>query len=154
MIVAGDGDIKTMNDLIDDLGLQSIVSYRGWVIGNEKQELLKTSDVFVLPSYNEGLPISILEAMTHGMPIISTPVGGIPEIVVPGRNGYLVEPGDVLSLSRSLEKFILNHGLVASMGQSSLSLITPFLSGQVMTKLERLYSELLENHDCINGDLK
>lgn len=125
LIVGGDGDISRLNETITNLKLQNVVFYKGWVTGKEKYDLLRTSDVYVLPSYNEGLPISILEAMSYGMPIISTPVGGIPEVVKDGENGFMNKPGDFLSLSNSLDRFISNQELLISFGKSQVILLSP-----------------------------
>lgn len=69
-----DGDIKTF---IRNHQLEDFVSYEGWISGEKKTECLNWEDVYILPSYNEGLPIAILEAMSYKHPVISTPVGGI-----------------------------------------------------------------------------
>ena len=94
LYIGGNGEIEHVKQLIKEYGIADIVIFEGWVSGDKKIELLNKSDAYILPSYKEGLPISILEAMSYGMPIISTPVGGIPEIVSNGENGYLVEPGN------------------------------------------------------------
>lgn len=60
----------------------------------------------VLPSYNEGLPMAVLEAMSYGLPIVSTKVGDIPVAVKDGVNGYIVEPGDIVALKDSLQKML------------------------------------------------
>ena len=73
-----DGDIKAY---IRENGLESFVTYEGWIAGQKKIDCLNWEDVYILPSYNEGLPIAILEAMAYSHPVISTPVGGIPEII-------------------------------------------------------------------------
>ena len=86
-----DGDIKAY---IRENGLESFVTYEGWIAGQKKIDGLNWEDVYILPSYNEGLPIAILEAMAYSHPVISTPVGGIPEIIKSGENGILVQPGD------------------------------------------------------------
>lgn len=77
-----DGDIKAY---IRENGLESFVTYEGWIAGQKKIDCLNWEDVYILPSYNEGLPIAILEAMAYSHPIISTPVGGIPEIIKSGE---------------------------------------------------------------------
>lgn len=66
--------------------------------------MLNGADVYVLPSYKEGLPISILEAMSYSLPVISTRVGGIPEIIMNGKNGLLINPGDKEALYESIIK--------------------------------------------------
>ena len=80
----------------------------GWIDFNNKIELLKKVIAVILPSYNEGLPMAILEGMAAGKTIISTNVGGIPEVVSDGENGILIEPGDILGLKEALIKVIEN----------------------------------------------
>ena len=72
--IGGNKNEEKLKKQIKDFNIQEIVTFEGWVSGNKKLELLNWADVFILPSFNEGLPISILEAMSYGMPIISTPV--------------------------------------------------------------------------------
>jgi Glycosyltransferase len=91
--IGGNGQVERLLETIRTDSLEGIVSFEGFVSGTKKEKLLAHSDIFILPSFNEGLPISILEAMSHGCAIVSTPVGGIPE-VVSDANGLLVEPGD------------------------------------------------------------
>ena len=76
--------------------------FPGWVRGEEKDRLLREADVFFLPSYNEGMPMSVLDAMGYGLPVVTTNVGGIPKIVHVGENGYCCNPGDVHSFSESI----------------------------------------------------
>ena len=85
-------------------GLQDVVCYEGWVDLSRKSYLLNLCRLYILPSYIEGLPISILEAMSYGEAILSTPIGGIPEVVTPDI-GKLVSPGDVSALAVQLREF-------------------------------------------------
>ena len=87
----GDGDIrKDLEDLVTQKSLGSYISFVG--MSNEVPAYLKKSDIFILPSEDEGLPMSILEAMREGLPIVSTPVGGIPEMIEDGVQGILIDP--------------------------------------------------------------
>lgn len=70
--------------------------------GREKVDLFQSAMIYILPSYGENLPFSLLEAMALGLPVVTTPVGAIPEIVKDGQNGFLVEPGDVRALASSV----------------------------------------------------
>ena len=154
LTVGGDGDVDSLKAAVSEYSFEQIISYRGWVTGKEKHDLLSSSDVFVLPSYNEGLPISILEAMTYGLPIVATPVGGIPEIVKDGVNGYLNAAGDVASLAKSLEKCLVEHEVVKSFGKRSIDLVAPYLQDNVMAKLNELYTKLLEDQIKSKPELK
>lgn len=89
--VVGDGEIDKARELAAS---SPAIRVHGWISLEEKNELLSNSHVFVLPSYNEGLPMSVLEGMSHGLAIIATPVGGIPELIQNGENGVLVPPGN------------------------------------------------------------
>jgi glycosyltransferase involved in cell wall biosynthesis len=94
------------------------VEYLGYISEREKQELLSKSSIFVLPSYAEGLPIAMLEAMAGGNAIVSTPVGSIPE-VIGKENGVLVEPGDTDQLADALAELIVSPERIVVMGQAN-----------------------------------
>ena len=94
LTVGGNGDISRFHKEIEMKNLKNHVTYVGWIVGDEKDKLLRNTDIFVLPSYGEGMPMTILEAMSYAIPVISTNVGGVPEIVVDGETGYLIEAGD------------------------------------------------------------
>ena len=79
--IGGVGEVDKIKAIIKNTGIDNIVKYDGWIVKDKKAELLSHANIFILPSYVEGLPISILEAMSYKMVIISTPVGGIPEVV-------------------------------------------------------------------------
>lgn len=83
-------------------GLEDIVSFRGWKSGSEKAELVRESQIAVMPSYNEGLPIAVLEEISYGMPVIATDVGDMASAVRNGVNGYLISPGQPEKLAEKL----------------------------------------------------
>ncbi len=98
----GDGELEIFEKLIQENNLQDKVKIKGWISGEQKNKAIKESDIYILPSYNEGLPMSILEAMACGLPVISTPIGGIAEAVKDGVNGYLIQPGDYEALTEKI----------------------------------------------------
>ena len=101
--IAGTGEEEEkLKELVTEKHLEDLVSFVGWVAGDKKRNLLLESQVLVSPSYNEGLPISILEAASYGMPIVSTDVGDISMIVRDGINGYLINPGEVEDLAKAI----------------------------------------------------
>ena len=83
LVLAGDGDVEGMRKLAAPSA--SRVRVLSWIDAHERDRLLAASDVFVLPSYAEGVPMSLLEAMAAGLPCITTPVGGIPDVLTPWR---------------------------------------------------------------------
>lgn len=93
--IAGDGKaFEEMKRLATELGIENRVKFLGWVKGQAKIDLLTSSDFFLLPSYNEGLPNALLEAMASGLACIATHVGAIPDVIEEGIDGLLIEPGD------------------------------------------------------------
>lgn len=150
--IGGNRNEKFLIDTIHNNKLEDIVKFEGWVSGEKKINLLNWADVFIIPSFNEGLPISILEAMSYGCAIISTPVGGIPE-VVNEKNGILVQPGNLDSIRNAMNTFIEQPELCKSCGKESCNIIKTFLPCNVFKKLTEIYCQLLK--DCeINGKKK
>ena len=93
---------EKLKQYVCEHSLEKIVKFNGWVSGERKEEMLRKANLLVLPSYTEGLPIAVLEAMSYGMPIISTQVGDLAELVKNGINGYLIQPGDINALSEHI----------------------------------------------------
>lgn len=99
LVLAGDGEMRAeLERLIDDYGLRGRVRITGWVSGDEVRSLLLASRGLVLPSFAEGLPVVIMEAMALARPVITTQVAGIPELVRDGAEGWVVPPGDCRAL--------------------------------------------------------
>jgi len=140
----GDGDYKHFQKLIESNNLQDKMFISGWISGDKKEKIIETSDIFVLPSYTEGLPISILEAMVNGLPIISTPVGGVPEAVIDEVNGFLIESGNYNALADKIELLANNKELRNKMGQESFNIAREkFDISVIVNQLKGIYEELL-----------
>lgn len=139
----GNEDEKIIKKILADNKLDDVARFEGWVTGVKKQQLQEWANTYILPSYNEGLPISILEALAYGMPVISTPVGGIPEVVKNGRNGVLVEPGNKEEIWAALKHYIDNPSCIETEGKESLKIVEPFTPNYVLAHLKRIYEELL-----------
>ena len=127
---------------IKSAGLEGIVKFEGWVSGEKKLNLLNWSDVYILPSFNEGLPISILESMSYGSPIISSEVGGIPEVVT--ENGILVTPGNADEIWSAMKRYVDQPELIEKEGKLSLENVRPYLPDSVMSHLQDIYLNMLE----------
>ena len=138
--IGGNKNEEALKEAIRAQHLEDCVHFNGFVSGDLKKELLSRSDVFVLPSYNEGLPISILEAMSYGCAIISTPVGGIPEVVK--DNGVLVQPGDIEGIAAAIAR-CGDEDACRKMGLSSLKMVEAFHPEVVMASLKQIYESLL-----------
>jgi glycosyltransferase involved in cell wall biosynthesis len=140
LLFGGDGEIKEIEARAAALGLSGKVKTLGWVKGSDKERSLSSAKIYALPSYNEGLPMSVLEAMAAGLPILSTLVGGIPEAVSDGIEGFLVEPGDINSLAERLEYLLLNDDLARKMGQAAREKVKQkFSTDAILPQIERIY---------------
>lgn len=140
----GDGNIEEFKKIINDNNLQEKVFVKGWISGKEKYEVLESADVLILPSYSEGLPMSVLEAAAHGLPVISTPVGGIPDAVEDGVNGFLIQPGDYKALAEKIDLLANDKDLREKMGRESYKIAKEKFDIQIITKqLQGLYDSLL-----------
>lgn len=143
-VLAGTGDIDGIKELTP-MSIKEHIVYPGWVRGGDKDRLLREADIFFLPSYNEGMPMSILDAMGYGLPIISTTVGGIPKIVHQGENGYICEPGDIVGLTNGIVRLLTNEEERNIAGEISVEIVRNGYSiNQNITKLERIYSRIVK----------
>ena len=111
LYIGGDGDIDKLNDFINQKNINNNVTYIGWVSGEEKNKYLEECSYFCLPSYNEGMPMSVLEGMAYKNVTISTNVGGIPQVIKDEENGFLIKPGDKEKLFEDIMKAIENEDL-------------------------------------------
>lgn len=135
-----DGDIKAY---IRENGLEDFVTYEGWIAGQKKIDCLNWEDVYILPSYNEGLPIAILEAMAYSHPVISTPVGGIPEVIKDGVNGKLVKPGDVNGIADAIRYYIEHNDRIPLEGKNAFEVVKDFFPEKVFYDLSTIYKRLI-----------
>lgn len=137
--LAGDGEIEKCKELVKKKKLGNNIIVVGWADFDKKIELLKKSSVLVLPSYNEGLPMAILEGMACGKAIISTTVGAIPE-VIKKENGILIKPGDITALASALQMYCLDEKAVEKAGRENIELINQKYSMKAMhQKLAQYY---------------
>lgn len=143
LIVGGNGETDRFKETVRNLGVDDFIDFRGWIMADDKNRLLAQCDVLMLPSFNEGLPISILEAFSYGKAVITSPVGGIPEIVTDGVNGTLVEPGNVSQIESAMRRYIGNPALAAEHGRHSVDIVEDFYPEAVAASLLSLYRSLL-----------
>jgi glycosyltransferase involved in cell wall biosynthesis len=111
-----DYTIEQAKNFCAEYGIAHLVDVVGPKFSTDKFEELETADIFVLPSFTECVPLSILEAMQFGLPVVATCVGGIPDILQEGENGLLVPPGSVKDLSARLKQLITNKSQRLQMG--------------------------------------
>lgn len=140
--VAGNGQVERLKNELLLNHLENLVIYEGWVDSAQKHDLLCTCDALILPSYIEGLPLSILEAMSYRKPVISTPVGGIPSMIEDQVNGFLVDPGDGSAFIERIIYLIENGSECLTMGDVSFNKINRHFPQSVAAELVDLYEGL------------
>lgn len=146
-VLAGAGsevDEKAIKQLVDENGVTDNVVFPGWVRGNEKDRLLRKADVFFLPSYNEGMPMSVLDAMGYGLPIVSTNAGGIPKIVRNEINGWCCEQGDILAFSTGIIGLLSDSNELQQYSQASFNIVKNGYSLEAHLKqIESAYEKIV-----------
>lgn len=148
VLVACSG-VEGLCALCQKKGLASIVRILGYLHGSDKTKVFSESDIFLLPSYAEGLPITMLEAMAAGLPIIATPVGAIPDVIQDGTNGFLIEAGDYQSLAEKILLLKDNPNLKRHMAENNVSVIKKrYEKSVILNKLDIEYNALLDNPCC------
>lgn len=120
--LAGGGRIDHYKRESAELGIADLCTFTGWISGTGLASLLQSADALVLPSFHEGLPMSILEALSAGVPVIATEVGSVPEVLSSGVDSLLLKPGDVAGLADAIETLVTDHALRASLGQAGRAL--------------------------------
>ena len=146
-VIAGEGSAKEDVQRLIQKSYIDNVRFPGWVRGAEKKKLLMESSVYFLPSYQEGMPMSILDAMGYGLPVVSTDIGGIPQIVRnsdDGENGILCRPGDKDAMADALLSYLTDEKLQHAAGVKSLEIVkNEYSLEKHIDKIEDVYSKLL-----------
>jgi glycosyltransferase involved in cell wall biosynthesis len=119
----GHGEIEQGRLLAKKLGIDRSVMFSGWINSEDMEYYYRAASIFCLPSYDEGLPMAVLEAMSYGLPVVCTPVGGLPDLISDGRNGFFAQPGDVQSIASQLLRLLRNPELATRTGVSAAQTI-------------------------------
>jgi glycosyltransferase involved in cell wall biosynthesis len=147
LVLAGDGsetDELQAHALARGLGPDA-VELPGWIGPERKLQLLSSACCFVLPSYHEGLPLAMLEAMTCGVPVVATPVGGIPEVVTDEVDALLVPPRDSQALAGALARVLNDRALAARLSDGGRRrALEDYSPAAIVKRVDAIYSELLE----------
>jgi glycosyltransferase involved in cell wall biosynthesis len=142
LIVAGGDDCAPYKIRAQELNITSRVEFTGWVSQEKAATLLAGSDALVLPSYDEGLPLVILEALGHGLPVVCTPVGEIPEFLTDGETALFVPPGDADAIAKSLASLMQEPELCLQLSRSGRELFDRRFSLQAFIRgLSAIYDQ-------------
>lgn len=144
IVFAGNGDISKGKAMAESFGITRQVVWLGWVDGTAKDRAFREATVFCLPSYAEGFPMSVLDAWMYGLPVITTPVGGIPDVAKDGENMLLFNPGDVEALAACMKRMMESEQLRKDIGKESLCLANGLFNiKNCNAEIEKLYAEIL-----------
>ena len=145
IVFGGDGEVEKNKQLAEELGIADRCEFHGWVAGDKREALFERAAVYCLPSKNEGMPMSVLEAMARGIPSIATSVGGIPQVIRDGVNGYLMPVDDESKLSGLLCTLMGSKDLRLSIGRAGRSTISgKFNVERNVDAIVQLYKELVD----------
>lgn len=142
IIIAGDGETEKARSIVKEQNLEN-VTILNWIDEKEREEYLNKVDMYILPSYDEGLPMSVLEAMSYSLPVITTNVGGIPELIEDGTNGILINPGDREALEKAILKISNDEKFRKQLGKNAYNTINKkFNLNKYLEKLNEIYLQI------------
>ncbi len=144
LLMAGDGAVQEVRQAAKALGLSSQAVIEDWVSPERRDWFLAAGDVFILPSKAEGMPMSLLEALAWGLPVVTSPVGGIPEVVKHGVSGFLVPPTDEEAIADAIGRLVQDERLRLRMGAAARATAADFDVARYWMRLERIYHETLQ----------
>lgn len=143
IVFAGNGEIEEGKALASRLSIAKQTVFLGWVRGEEKDKAFKEASIFCLPSYAEGFPMGVLDAWAYGLPVITTPVGGIPDIAIDGKNCLLFNSGDVDILAKQMDKMMSSEELRKLVASESNELAKGIFSVEkVIERLGNIYQNV------------
>lgn len=143
LVIAGNGEVDNAIMIAQKLGIAGRVFFPGWINDDKKEYFFNSASVFCLPSYAEGFPMAVLDAFSYGLPVITTPVGGIPDVAIDGENMLLFNPGDIEGLSKQLVKLMDDEDLRNRLSNESIELSrTTFNLNNICGQLSKIYDNV------------
>ena len=146
LMIIGDGPEKNnLEELVKRLNLAKNIIFRGWIPNKDLNKVYRNADIFVLPSLREGLPVVLLEAMACGTPVVASKVGGIPDIIKNGENGFLIEPKNSKEFADKIIRLLLDEKLKQKFSEEGLKIVQKRFSWNVVVeKFVEIYRDLLK----------
>lgn len=147
LVFCGSGETDYAHQLGKELGIIDNLVFRGWIAETEIANQLSSATVFCLPSYDEGLPMGILEAMSSGVAIVTTPVGGVPDVLTHEANALLFEPGDIDNLGKQLIRLLTDNELRDRLSAQALEDSVAFRPAKIAGEWAAMYQSLAAQRD-------
>ena len=145
LIIAGNGELIEAKRIAIDCGISERVFFPGWVKEEQKEKLFRRASIFCLASYAEGFPMAVLDAWSYGLPVISTPVGGLPDVLLDKKNVLFFQAGDVDALARQLTTLLSDASLRLKFSAASLYLAYgPFSMSHINDQIIDLYETVVK----------
>ena len=144
LTVAGDGcELENVKKSVPEL-LKNNVIFTGYISGKRKAEVFRKADIYLFPSHYEGMPTSVLEAMSFGLPIVCSSVGALPDFFENEKMGYIIDKSDIKTFEYATKKLIENSSLRESIGKYNYKYATDhFLASKTIEKIDSDYFELI-----------
>ena len=141
-VVGGGADRQRLEEMTKSLGLEKLVDFVGYQSQVSVREYLQDTDVFVLPSFAEGVPVVLMEAMAMGVPVVATRIAGISELVEHGHSGQLVAPGDSTALKQAVDQLLSDPERRQKFAQAGIRIVeAQFSLKQEVSKLAQLFKQ-------------
>lgn len=143
LVIGGNKNEALIQEFIHERNLEHFVTFEGWISGENKIKEYQKADIFILPSYFEALPMVLLEAMSYRCAIISTKVGGIPDLIHNNVNGVLIEAGNHVELKEALLYLLNNKTIIEDYKNMGVDLVKPYYADSVFKELKQVYENFL-----------
>lgn len=146
-VIVGDGVLRPkVEQQAFALGIADRVLFTGW--RRDLPHIYADLDALALSSDNEGTPVSVIEAMAAGCPVVATRVGGVPDLITDGETGFLVPPSDAQALAAAILRVLRDQEAAGRMGRTARAFVRQrFTTKRLITDMERLYLELVNGQD-------
>lgn len=144
-VIAGEGlhnERKNLANFAAKLGVKGKTSFTGYFPDEELPKLYQASDIFLFPTLYENLPFAVLEALSTGLPVVTTKVGGIPEVITDGKNGFLVEPANPEKLADRISSLLDDSEKASEMGKLGRKVVEEKFDWEhIVDKVVKVYKE-------------
>lgn len=141
LVFAGNGEIEKAQELAAELNINKQTKFLGWVSGKDKEDAFHKASIYCLPSWGEGFPMGVIDAWAYGIPVVTTPVGGIVDIIEHGINGLIFDVYNTDELASCLEKLIISESNRNRIIKEADKLVNnEFNIKQIAKELDKIYS--------------
>lgn len=150
-LLCGNGEVEKLRKIVKENHMEKYIELTGWINNEHKKELLNRGKIYFHPSYNEGQPMSIIEGMAYGLPVISTNIGGIPSLITTGVNGYIFEPGSTSDFANAILRLLNDQNLCKRMYRNNIDKISNKYNLETnVRKISAIYNQIEKRK--YNGD--